>query len=567
MLKKYFLFIFGLFFLFFFLNNVSATFCYQESANTINQGGIDGSCGLNYGGSYSFSILGDFISPTNANDGNWNSLTYCNNNLGVHNITVVYIKPQGATGTSVLQVQDGFADNNGGSLTKNTIVNLSIPSSAWTYSATNVTFLVQISSTTGTCFLENTTVTMADGSYKNIQDVKVGDSIKSLNTSTGEIVNETIMKLYHNTPSEMAADYYLVINDIMKVTPNHIIPVNGRWIQIKNAKIGDWLVNEKGQKIYITSIKKVYQRVPTYTFEVSNTHNFFADGILVHNASPGSLDGDTEVATLNGNESIKDITYGTKIYSYNLVTNRKELDTVVNKTIQNLSSEGGIFYAISYEKIIFSLLGFNIYGNPQLIKATPEHLFYLSNNIYVKAENLTIGEKLLDYNLKEVKIVDIKKISDNNSLVYDITTKNNHNFFANGVLVHNLLPGGGKQVEWNVYDGTWIDLRDSPPAGVACSNGQVCSGSVYEEAMIWSGTFDTCTYSGSGDWNIHIQDNCILNTDTNLPSNNIIFSGGGGTVLINSTIQARNILFAPTTLNKLSMIWINKVNGRLIYHK
>jgi hypothetical protein len=76
----------------------------------------------------------------------------------------------------------------------------------------------------------------------------------------------------------------------------------------------------------------------------------------------------------------------------------------------------------------------------------------------------------------------------------------------------------------------------------------------------------TCTYSGSGDWNIHIQDNCTLNTDTNLPSNNIIFSGGGGSIIINSTIQARNILFAPTLLNKLSMIWINK-GARMFVHK
>lgn len=33
------------------------------------------------------------------------------------------------------------------------------------------------------------------------------------------------------------------------------------------------------------------------------------------------------------------------------------------------------------------------------------------------------------------KIVSIRNV--NNENVYDITTKKNHNFFANGVLVHN----------------------------------------------------------------------------------------------------------------------------------
>jgi len=38
--------------------------------------------------------------------------------------------------------------------------------------------------------------------------------------------------------------------------------------------------------------------------------------------------------------------------------------------------------------------------------------------------------------MKLLKIKNIKKVQ-NNSLLYDIETKKNHNFFANGVLVHN----------------------------------------------------------------------------------------------------------------------------------
>jgi len=71
-------------------------------------------------------------------------------------------------------------------------------------------------------------------------------------------------------------------------------------------------------------------------------------------------------------------------------------------------------------------------------------------------------------------------------------------------------------------------------------------------------TTDTCTYSGSGDWNISIADNCTLNTNTNLSSNKIVFYGNNGIVTINSTISARQIYFTPSAFNGLHMILIKK---------
>ena len=47
-------------------------YCYQESANESDQTGIDGSCGLDYSGNYSFD--GEpFTNPNNAIDGNWDT--------------------------------------------------------------------------------------------------------------------------------------------------------------------------------------------------------------------------------------------------------------------------------------------------------------------------------------------------------------------------------------------------------------------------------------------------------------------------------------------------------------
>lgn len=51
---------------------ISAKLCYQESANTSNQTGVDGNCGLNYSGNYSYSTSANWVgSVTNTYDGDF----------------------------------------------------------------------------------------------------------------------------------------------------------------------------------------------------------------------------------------------------------------------------------------------------------------------------------------------------------------------------------------------------------------------------------------------------------------------------------------------------------------
>lgn len=82
--------------------------------------------------------------------------------------------------------------------------------------------------------------------------------------------------------------YYLVINNKLKVTPNHPMYVNGHWEHAGDIKVGDYLMGLNG-RVKVTSIKKVYHRVTVYNLEVSgvgNTsigHDYYAEGILVHN--------------------------------------------------------------------------------------------------------------------------------------------------------------------------------------------------------------------------------------------------------------------------------------------
>lgn len=61
---------------------------------------------------------------------------------------------------------------------------------------------------------------------------------------------------------------------------------------------------------------------------------------------------------------------------------------------------------------------------------------------------------------------------------------------------------------------------------------------IYEEAMWWNVTSDTCTYGGSGDWIVDASDNCSITTNTNLPSNTLYIEGTGTfTILANITVD------------------------------
>ena len=138
--------------------------------------------------------------------------------------------------------------------------------------------------TASTCFLAGTKILMADGSYKNIEDVKVGDIVKAYDIQNGRLVDAKVSYVYHH-PKEAAPEYYIVINGVLKVTPNHPIYVNGKWLPAEEIRIGDKLQGVNGEEIKVTSIQKVFRKEATYNLEIEIYHNYFADNILVHNKS------------------------------------------------------------------------------------------------------------------------------------------------------------------------------------------------------------------------------------------------------------------------------------------
>ena len=146
----------------------------------------------------------------------------------------------------------------------------------------------------GSCFLQGTMITMVDGKQLPIEDIQVGMEVLSFNDKTNKITHNKVLEVFHHTIEETNA--YLIINDKIKVTENHVMYVpNDRyteddghiWLRADHIEVGDYLYDKELNKMKVTSIEKINESVVTYNFEVENTHTYFAENVIVHNAGGG----------------------------------------------------------------------------------------------------------------------------------------------------------------------------------------------------------------------------------------------------------------------------------------
>ena len=137
----------------------------------------------------------------------------------------------------------------------------------------------------------------------------------------------------------------------------------------------------------------------------------------------GCLEYNTVIKTNFGSRKIGELVKGNfkgKVLSYDPITNTVEYDDVIA-----VSEKDNIdnWYELELE-------------NGNIIQVTSNHKVYVPKiNAYKSVEDLDGTEELLIFE-EVVKIKSLKKIKLS-SKRYDLQTKKNNNFFANGILVHN----------------------------------------------------------------------------------------------------------------------------------
>ena len=282
------------------------------------------------------------------------------------------------------------------------------------------------------CFAAGTMVTLADNSQKAIENVQIGDMVKTF--SFGKNVKED-RKVTGITEKVVDKSILITFGDgsTIRSTFDHpyFNPVRG-WVSADPAftrskyglvtsdiKVGELLQNIEGNVKTITDIEvRKNEKIKVYNLvSVEVNHNYYANDVLVHNRC--FVEG-TKINVPDGStKNIEDFQIGDEVLSCN--------------------AEGthttGVVNGISKSKVP-SIIRLTL-DNEIIINTTSEHPFLVEDKGWVKAGHLEALDvcKKVDGSPALVSTVEIIK---EETLVYnllDITE--DHTYFANGILVHN----------------------------------------------------------------------------------------------------------------------------------
>lgn len=151
------------------------------------------------------------------------------------------------------------------------------------------------------CFIRGTKISMADGSFKNIEDIKKGDKVFSYNPLT-KIFYESVVKslIINRNTIDLATVYFDNGKELHMNAYHPILTENGfhsltNYNDYDTLQIGDLAITEEG-KSNIIGIERISLRNPILTFNLDvqdideyidddKNDTFIANGIVVHNAA------------------------------------------------------------------------------------------------------------------------------------------------------------------------------------------------------------------------------------------------------------------------------------------
>ncbi len=136
------------------------------------------------------------------------------------------------------------------------------------------------------CFPAETLVLMADGSYKKISGISVGDAL-----TTYDIATERIEQSYVKQVFTDENNHYFSLNEKIYATGHERFLTRNGWQKIRDLRIGDEVFNGNTYEPVVNLEKKEVE-LEVYNLNIEKSHNFFVslDGMapfLVHNSSGG----------------------------------------------------------------------------------------------------------------------------------------------------------------------------------------------------------------------------------------------------------------------------------------
>lgn len=150
------------------------------------------------------------------------------------------------------------------------------------------------------CLVYGTLVEMGDGTFKKVEDLELGEVVRSLfikdlDTSiqenwkdfyTADFEYEEGLSIIQNISDGGLGEYY-VINENLKLTYEHPVFIKRAGVcmftRTDNLTIGDYIFKDDGQFEIVSSIDIIDEFVRTININIEENDVYFANGVLVHN--------------------------------------------------------------------------------------------------------------------------------------------------------------------------------------------------------------------------------------------------------------------------------------------
>lgn len=278
------------------------------------------------------------------------------------------------------------------------------------------------------CFPAGTEITLEDGNVKNIEDIQEGDTLISFDTHNKKFTTGRVSKVHKSVQQDLV-EITTETGEVVKSTLGHRIYSSEGWRDAKDLREGDVLINSNGDETKITNIEKILGEFEVYhIMNVGNDHTYFANGILVHNFSisfqpglPSCFVAGTTITMRDGElKNIEDVVVGDDVLSYN-----EEHDFNESGIVGDLKSH-------EVESVIRLTL-----DNETVIITTEEHPFFVKGKGWVKAGELKPLDECKKSDGSDALVSTVEVLNEKHTVYNLLNVSSHHNFYANGILVHN----------------------------------------------------------------------------------------------------------------------------------
>jgi hypothetical protein len=185
------------------------------------------------------------------------------------------------------------------------------------------------------CFVAGTPILMEDGTYINIENVKVGDKVLSFDFKNEESIGANVLNIFSKKVNEVVKYQFESGKELIATLDHPIFVIDKGWTSYSDSLSNKlYSLEEPVKKIEIGDVIKLYNRTDIlvnteilegeYTVynlsEVEKYHNYYANDVLSHNRAPivSCFTSETKVTMEDGTfKNIVDIEIGDYVLSYN----------------------------------------------------------------------------------------------------------------------------------------------------------------------------------------------------------------------------------------------------------